>query len=71
MLASGYSAEGSRFEEFVAPRVEMCKDRPEDPDPEPDQVADAVLHAYLMKIPKNIISSFPNSGRLNDDSQSN
>lgn len=52
MLASGYSAEGSRFEEFVAPRIEMCKDRPEDPDPEPDQVADAVLHALFDENPK-------------------
>jgi NAD(P)-dependent dehydrogenase (short-subunit alcohol dehydrogenase family) len=52
MLASGYSAEGSRFEELVAPRVEMCKDRPEDPDPEPDLVADAVLHALFDDNPK-------------------
>jgi len=52
MLARGYSAEGSRFEEFVAPRVEMCKNRPNDPDPEPDQVADAVLHALFDENPK-------------------
>ena len=52
MLARGYSAEGSRFEEFVAPRVEMCKNRPDDPDPEPDQVADAVLHALFDENPK-------------------
>lgn len=52
MLARGYSAEGSRFEEFVAPRVEMCKNRPDDPDPEPDQVADAVLHALFDDNPK-------------------
>jgi NAD(P)-dependent dehydrogenase (short-subunit alcohol dehydrogenase family) len=52
MLARGYSAAGSRFEEFVAPRVEMCKNRPEDPDPEPDKVADAVLHALFDDNPK-------------------
>jgi NAD(P)-dependent dehydrogenase (short-subunit alcohol dehydrogenase family) len=52
MMARGYSAEGSRFEEFVAPRVEMCKNRPDDPDPEPDQVADAVLHALFDDDPK-------------------
>jgi NAD(P)-dependent dehydrogenase (short-subunit alcohol dehydrogenase family) len=52
MLARGYSAEGSRFEKFVAPRVETCKNRPDDPDPEPDQVADAVLHALFDENPK-------------------
>jgi len=53
MMARGYNAEGSRFEEFVAPRVEMCKNRPEDPDPEPDIVADAVLHALFDDNPKD------------------
>jgi NAD(P)-dependent dehydrogenase (short-subunit alcohol dehydrogenase family) len=52
MMARGYTAEGSRFEEFVAPRVEMCKDRPVDTDPEPDQVAVAVLHALFDEEPK-------------------
>jgi len=52
MLARGYSAEGSRFEEFVAPRVDMCKKRPIDTDPEPDQVADAALHALFDDNPK-------------------
>lgn len=52
MMARGYTAEGSRFEDFVAPRVEMCKNRPEDPDPEPDQVADAVAHALFSDDPK-------------------
>lgn len=53
MMAQGYSAEGSRFREFVEPRVEMCRNRPEDPDPEPDQVADAVLHALFSDDPKD------------------
>ena len=52
MMARGYNAEGSLFEEFVAPRVEMCKNRPEDTDPEPDIVADAVLHALFDDDPK-------------------
>lgn len=52
MLARGYSADGSRFKEVVEPRVEMCKNRPDDPDPEPDQVADAVLHALFDANPK-------------------
>lgn len=52
MLARGYSAEGSRFAEFVAPAVAMCKERPEDTDPEPDRVADAVLHALFDDSPK-------------------
>lgn len=52
MMARGYTAEGSRFEEFVAPRVEMCKNRPVDTDPEPDQVGAAVLHALFDDNPK-------------------
>ncbi len=52
LLASGYSAEGSLFEEFVAPRIETCKERPIDTDPEPDIVADAVLHALFDANPK-------------------
>ncbi len=52
MMARGYSAEGSRFEEFVAPRVEQCKNRPVDTDPEPHQVADAVAHALFDASPK-------------------
>jgi len=52
MLARGYSAEGSRFEEFVAPRVEQCRNRPDDPDPEPHLVADAVSHALFDANPK-------------------
>jgi NAD(P)-dependent dehydrogenase (short-subunit alcohol dehydrogenase family) len=52
MMARGYSAEGSRFEEFVAPRVEQCKNRPVDTDPEPHQVADAVSHALFDDSPK-------------------
>jgi NAD(P)-dependent dehydrogenase (short-subunit alcohol dehydrogenase family) len=52
MMARGYSAEGSRFEEFVAPRVEQCKNRPVDTDPEPHQVADAVAHALFDANPK-------------------
>ena len=52
MLARGYTAEGSRFEAFVAPRVEMCKNRPEDPDPEPHQVAEAVSQALFDENPK-------------------
>lgn len=53
MLARGYSAENSRFAEYVAPRIEMCKNRPEDPDPEPDIVADAVMHALFDPAPKD------------------
>ena len=52
MMARGYSAEGSRFEAFVAPRVEQCKNRPVDTDPEPHQVADAVSHALFDDRPK-------------------
>jgi len=51
-MARGYTAEGSRCEEFVAPRAEMCKERPEDTDPEPDIVANAVLHALFDDNPK-------------------
>jgi NAD(P)-dependent dehydrogenase (short-subunit alcohol dehydrogenase family) len=53
MMARGYNAEGSRFEAFVAPRVEQCRNRPEDTDPEPDIVADAVLHALFDDNPKD------------------
>ena len=52
MMARGYSAEGSRFEAFVAPRVEQCKNRPVDTDPEPHQVADAVANALFSDHPK-------------------
>jgi len=52
MMARGYSAKGSRFEEFVAPRVEQCRNRPVDTDPEPHQVADAVSHALFDDKPK-------------------
>ena len=52
MMARGYNAEGSRFEAFVAPRVEQCKNRPVDTDPEPHQVADAVAHALFDGTPK-------------------
>jgi NAD(P)-dependent dehydrogenase (short-subunit alcohol dehydrogenase family) len=52
MMARGYTAEGSRFEEFVAPRVEQCRNRPDDPDPEPHLVADAVSHALFDANPK-------------------
>jgi len=52
MMARGYSAEGSRFEAFVAPRVEQCKNRPVDTDPEPHQVADAVANALFSDGPK-------------------
>jgi NAD(P)-dependent dehydrogenase (short-subunit alcohol dehydrogenase family) len=52
MMARGYSAEGSRFEQFVAPRVEQCKNRPVDTDPEPHQVADAVAVALFGEKPK-------------------
>lgn len=52
MMARGYSAEGSRFEQFVAPRVEQCKNRPVDTDPEPHQVAEAVANALFSDNPK-------------------
>jgi NAD(P)-dependent dehydrogenase (short-subunit alcohol dehydrogenase family) len=53
MMARGYDAKDSRFEEFVAPRLEQCRNRPVDTDPEPDIVADAVLHALFDENPKN------------------
>jgi NAD(P)-dependent dehydrogenase (short-subunit alcohol dehydrogenase family) len=53
MMARGYNAEGSRFEQFVAPRIEQCRNRPEDTDPEPDIVAEAVLHALFDDNPKD------------------
>jgi NAD(P)-dependent dehydrogenase (short-subunit alcohol dehydrogenase family) len=52
MMARGYNAEDSLFAELVKPRVEMCRNRPEDTDPEPDQVADAVAHALFSDSPK-------------------
>jgi len=52
MMARGYSAKGSRFEAFVAPRVEQCRNRPVDTDPEPHRVADAVAHALFDDQPK-------------------
>ena len=52
MMARGYSAEGSRFEKFVAPRVEQCRNRPVDTDPEPHQVAEAVAQALFSDKPK-------------------
>jgi NAD(P)-dependent dehydrogenase (short-subunit alcohol dehydrogenase family) len=53
MMARGYDAEGSRFKEFVEPRVEQCRNRPVDTDPEPDIVADAVLHALFDDNPRD------------------
>lgn len=52
MLASGYDAAGSRWESFVARSVQVCKDRPEDTDPEPDLVAAAIEHALFDPQPK-------------------
>ncbi len=52
MLASGYDPTGSYWQEFATHVLETCKNRPVDTDPEPDQVADAVLHALFADEPK-------------------
>ena len=52
ILASGYDPSESRWEQYVTRMVEICKDRPEDTDPEPDLVAAAIEHALFANNPK-------------------
>ena len=52
LLEQGYSPEESLFQEYVNQMYNTCKDRPEDTDPEPDIVADAVYHALFDENPK-------------------
>ncbi len=52
LLEQGYSPEESLFQEYVTQMYNTCKDRPEDTDPEPDIVADAVYHALFDENPK-------------------
>ena len=51
-LASGYDPSESYWEEYVSRSLNVCRERPEDTDPEPDQVADAALHALFDDAPK-------------------
>lgn len=52
ILASGYDPKSSYWEQYVTQMVEMCKNRPEDTDPEPDLVAEAIHHALFDDQPK-------------------
>jgi NAD(P)-dependent dehydrogenase (short-subunit alcohol dehydrogenase family) len=52
-LATGYDPKGSYWEQFVTQMVELCKNRPEDTDPEPDLVAEAIHHALFDDDPKD------------------
>ena len=52
MLATGYDPKNSYWQDFADRVVETCKNRPVLTDPEPDQVADAVLHALFADDPK-------------------
>ncbi len=52
LLEQGYNPEESLFQEYVTQMYNTCKDRPEDTDPEPDIVADAVYHALFDENPK-------------------
>lgn len=52
LLARGYDPSGSLWQEAVNRMVTTCKERPEDTDPEPDQVAEAVRHALYDDTPK-------------------
>lgn len=52
-LATGYDPKGSYWEPFVTQMVERCKNRPEDTDPEPDLVAEAIHHALFDVEPKD------------------
>jgi NAD(P)-dependent dehydrogenase (short-subunit alcohol dehydrogenase family) len=52
LLEQGYDPENSRFKEYVTRMFETCQERPEDPDPEPDQVASAVSDALFDDNPK-------------------
>ena len=52
LLEQGYDVENTRFHKGVNRMLETCRERPEDTDPEPDLVADAVLHALFAADPK-------------------
>ena len=52
LLEQGYDPDKSRFREYVTRMYNICKERPVDTDPEPDQVADAVAHALFDGAPK-------------------
>jgi hypothetical protein len=52
LLEQGYNPEESLFQEYVIDMYNTCKERPEDTDPEPDIVADAVYHALFDENPK-------------------
>lgn len=52
LLEQGYNPNQSRFREYVTRMYNICKERPVDTDPEPDQVADAVAHALFAESPK-------------------
>jgi NAD(P)-dependent dehydrogenase (short-subunit alcohol dehydrogenase family) len=52
LLEQGYNPEESLFQQYVTRMYNTCKERPEDTDPEPDIVADAVYHALFDENPK-------------------
>lgn len=52
LMEQGYDPETSRFTQYVTRMYEICRERPEDTDPEPDQVATAVSHALFDEEPK-------------------
>jgi NAD(P)-dependent dehydrogenase (short-subunit alcohol dehydrogenase family) len=52
MLASGYDPKGSHWEQHISRVVAICKERPEDTDPEPHIVAEAIQHALFSDQPK-------------------
>ena len=52
LLAQGYSAQGSYFEDRVSRMLDNCKNRPENTGAEPDAVSAAVAHALFDAKPK-------------------
>jgi NAD(P)-dependent dehydrogenase (short-subunit alcohol dehydrogenase family) len=52
LLARGFDPSASLWQDAVSRMVRICKERPKDTDPEPDQVADAVRHALYDDTPK-------------------
>ena len=52
LLAQGYDPKLSRFSDLVSRMHTLCTERPEDTDPEPDQVAAAADHALFAETPK-------------------
>ena len=52
MLDTGYDPKDSYWQDFATRVLETCKNRPVLTDPEPDQVAEAVLHALFADNPK-------------------